>query len=93
MPSSEIQANVFTHLSVFDSPKGSSNTFKTHKNSLCFKRRYLIIYNYCNYYFPLIFRYLVVETGFYIQSTQFDQKHKRIEALEKEVWITSTLTN
>ena len=45
MPSFEIQADIFTRLSVFDSPKGSSNTFKTHKNiSLYFKRRYLIIY-------------------------------------------------
>ena len=47
MPSFEIQADIFTRLSVFDSPKGSSNTFKTHKNiSLYFKRRYLIIYKY-----------------------------------------------
>ena len=47
MPSFEIQADIFTCLSIFDSPKGSSNTFKTHKNiSLYFKRRYLIIYNY-----------------------------------------------
>ena len=45
MPSFEIQADIFTRLSVFDSPKGSSNTFKTHKNiSLYFKRRYLLIY-------------------------------------------------
>ena len=47
MPSFEIQTDIFTRLSVFDSPKGSSNTFKTHKNiSLYFKRRHLIIYNY-----------------------------------------------
>ena len=47
MPSFETLADIFTRLSVFDSPKGSSNTFKTHKNiSLYFKRRYLIIYNY-----------------------------------------------
>ena len=47
MPSFEIQAHIFTRLSAFDSPEGSSNTFKTHKNiSLYFKRRYLIIYNY-----------------------------------------------
>ena len=47
MPSFEIQADIFTRLSVFDSPKGSSNTFKTHKNiNLYFKRSYLIIYNY-----------------------------------------------
>ena len=47
MPSFEIPADIFTHLSVFDSPKGSSNTFKTHKNiSLYFKRRHLIIYKY-----------------------------------------------
>ena len=46
MPSCKIQADIFTRPSVFDSPKGSSNTFKTHKNiSLYFKRRYLIIYN------------------------------------------------
>ena len=47
MPSSETPADIFTRLSVFDSPKGSSITFKTHKNiSLYFKRRYLIIYKY-----------------------------------------------
>ena len=47
MPSFEIKADIFTRLSVSDSPKGSSNTFKTHKNiSLYFKRRYLIIYKY-----------------------------------------------
>ena len=46
MPSFEILADIFTRLSVFDSPKGSSNTFKTRKNiSLYFKRRHLIIYN------------------------------------------------
>ena len=45
MPSFEIPAIFFTCLSVFDSPKGSSNTFKTRKNiSLYFKRRHLIIY-------------------------------------------------
>ena len=45
MPSFETPADIFTHLSVFHSPKGSSNTFKTHKNiSLYFKRKYLIIY-------------------------------------------------
>ena len=31
MPSFEIPADIFTRLSVFDSPKGSSNTFKTRK--------------------------------------------------------------
>ena len=47
MPSFKIQADIFTRLSVFDSPKGSSNTFKTHKNiSLYFKRRHLTIYKY-----------------------------------------------
>ena len=47
MPSFEIQVDIFTRLSIFDSPKGSSNTFKTHKNiNLYFKRRYLIIYKY-----------------------------------------------
>ena len=48
MPSFEIPADIFTRLSVFDSPKGSSNTFKLRlvKNiSLYFKRKHLIIYN------------------------------------------------
>ena len=46
MPPFEIQADIFTRLPVFDSPKGSSDTFKTRQNiSLYFKRRYLIIYN------------------------------------------------
>ena len=45
MCSFEIPADIFTRLSVFDSPKGSSNTFKTRKIiSLYFKRRHLIIY-------------------------------------------------
>ena len=40
--------DIFTRLSVFDLPKGSSNTFKTYKNiGLCFKRKHLIIYCYC----------------------------------------------
>ena len=61
MPSFEIQADIFTRLSVFDSPKGSSNTFKTHKNiSLYFKRRYLIIYNY----FALIYSLCVLFCSF-----------------------------
>ena len=52
MPSFEIPADIFTRLSVFDSPKGSSNTFKTRKNiSLYFKRRHLIIYNYQQFFF------------------------------------------
>ena len=52
MPSFEIAPikipdDIVTRFSVFDSPEGSSDTFKTHKNiSLYFKRRYLIIYNY-----------------------------------------------
>ena len=47
MPSFETLADIFTRLSVFDSPKGSSNIFNTHKNiSLYFQRRHLIIYNY-----------------------------------------------
>ena len=61
MPSFETPADIFTRLSVFGSPKGSSNTFKAHKNiSLYFKRKYLIIYNYCmmteiqNEFFDLI---------------------------------------
>ena len=31
MPAFEIQVDIFTRLSVFDSPKGSSNTLKTRK--------------------------------------------------------------
>ena len=38
----KIPANIFTHLSVLDSPKGSTNTFKTRKNiSLYFKKKAL----------------------------------------------------
>ena len=48
MPSFEVPADIFTQLTVFDSPKGSLNTFKTHKNiNLYFKRRHLIIDSYC----------------------------------------------
>ena len=48
MTSFGIPADIFTRLSVSNSPKGFSDTLKTHKNiSLCFKRRHLIIYNYC----------------------------------------------
>ena len=44
MLSSEIPADIFIGLSVFDLPKGSSNALKTHKNiNLYFKRRHLII--------------------------------------------------
>ena len=51
MPSFEIPADIFTRLSVFDSPKGSSDTVKTRKNiSLYFKRRHLIIYKYFGFY-------------------------------------------
>ena len=32
LPSFEILADIFTRLTVFDSPKISSNTFKTRKN-------------------------------------------------------------
>ena len=32
MPSFETPADIFTGLSVFDSPKGSSNTLKAYKN-------------------------------------------------------------
>ena len=49
MPSFKTLADISTRLSVFDSRKGSSNTFKTHKNiSLFCKRRYLILYG--NFY-------------------------------------------
>ena len=39
MPSFEIQADIFTRLSVFDSRKGASNTFKTHKNIPVFQKK------------------------------------------------------
>ena len=39
MPSFETLADIFTRLSAFDSPKGSSNTFKTHtKISACISK-------------------------------------------------------
>ena len=44
MPSFEILADIFTPLFVFDSPKGSSNTFKTQKNiSQYFEKGFLSI--------------------------------------------------
>ena len=47
MPSFEIPADIFTRLSVFDSPKGLSNTFKTRKKyHPVFQKKELIIYNY-----------------------------------------------
>ena len=47
MSSFETLADSFPRLSVFDSHKGSSNIFKTHKYiSLYFKRKYLIINKY-----------------------------------------------
>ena len=48
MPSFEIPADIFTRLSVFDSPKGSSNTFKTRKKyqPVFQKKAPLIIYKY-----------------------------------------------
>ena len=62
MPSFEIPADIFTRLSVFDSPKGSSNTFKTRKNiSLYFKRRHLIIYIYINIASRVVFRADIVD--------------------------------
>ena len=40
MPSFETPADIFTRLSVFDSPEGLSNTFKIHKNiSLYFEKK------------------------------------------------------
>ena len=48
MPSFEIPADIFTRLSVFDSPKGSSNTFKTRKKYRpVFRKKVIIIYKYC----------------------------------------------
>ena len=39
MPSNETLADIFTGLSVFDSPKDLSNTFKTHiKISACISK-------------------------------------------------------
>ena len=47
VPSFEIPADTFTRLSVFDSPKGLSNTLKNCKDiNLYFKRRHLITYEY-----------------------------------------------
>ena len=64
MPSFKIQADIFTRLSVFDSPKGSSNTFKTHKNiSLYFKRRYLIIYKYSGMKLKFVVSFTVVDSN------------------------------
>ena len=61
MPSFETLAYIFTFLSF--SPKGSSNTFKTHKTiSLYFKRRYLIIYKYQSMTEPY-FRYCSIVRG------------------------------
>ena len=39
MPSFEIQADIFARLSVFDSLKDSSNTFKTRKNIDLFQNK------------------------------------------------------
>ena len=39
MPSFETPANVFTRLPVFDSPKGSSDTFKTPKYQPVFREK------------------------------------------------------
>ena len=73
MPSFEIQADIFTRLSVFDSPKGSSNTFKTQKNvSLYFKRRYLIIYNYF----------------FHSQPLDMHVAHLKIKGIKGNEWMT-----
>ena len=47
MPSFEVPAKFFACVSVFESSKGLSNTFKTYENiSLYFIRRHLIIYDY-----------------------------------------------
>ena len=46
VPSFEIVADIFTRLSIFNSPEGSSTTFKTRKSiSLYFQRRHPIMYN------------------------------------------------
>ena len=67
MPSFEIQADIFTCLSVFDSPKGSSDTFKTHRNiSLYFKRRYLTIY-----------KYFIARRCWMIYQTKFDLRERQ----------------
>ena len=72
MPSFETPTDVFTRLSVFGSPKGSSNTFKNHKNvSLYFKRRFLIIYKYQNAAFrhAMHCRQNVASTSLYSEAT------------------------
>ena len=38
MPSFEIPAEIYTHPSVFHSPKGSSSTFKTKKIPVCISK-------------------------------------------------------
>ena len=51
MPSFETATDIFTRLSVFDRPKGSSNTFKTQKKyQPVFQKKYLIIYKYWVYF-------------------------------------------
>ena len=58
----ETQADISTRLSVFDSPEGLSNTFKTHTNiSLYFKRRYL---NY-KYWNACCFQGVITESLFF----------------------------
>ena len=71
MPSFEMPADIFTRLSVFDSPKGSSNTFKALKNiSRYFKTRHLIIYNYCllSVSAPAIRKKILSDPGSFDQS-------------------------
>ena len=75
MPSFETTADIFTCLSVFDSPEGSSSTFKTHKNiSLYFKRNYLIIYNY--YFWNIRSRSTVQNILESLQEGQYEYGHK-----------------
>ena len=64
------------------SPKGSSNTFKTHKNiSLYFKRRYLITYNY---YMSILSsaRVSCIE----LNQLQQIQKDKRTTLRRRVIW-------
>ena len=58
-----------TRLSVFDSPEGPLNTFKSHKNiSLYFKRRYLIIYKYLSHSLRNWFRPQIQKAVSYVRD-------------------------
>ena len=78
MPSFETPADIFTRLSVFDTPKGSSNTLKSHKNiRLYLKSRYLIIYNYHIRYLL----YSITSQNFGVHSGNNDHLIKLLNAV------------